>query len=462
MEVGCRLGAFARLQLLFCIATADLLRLIEQKALFLYNRAMSANRESNGKKKTVRSKKRRSSTRKKKPKVLLNSKYVCILCASIVFFCALLLGTAFLLGGSPAEERPAIAGGDEAALTLEGGNLASLPAQKKKGGGASVSAGKSGGASGVGASGSSGLAGGAGTDGNAGSASDGGTFTTSSSHASGAAAGTGNAGNQGASGSGASGNAGTGHELASIQKPHGPDGGIQEARPKFNIPPAKNAAKLAFVIDDGGMSVANVKKYTALPFPITVAVLPGLPHTAECAALVRRDGKELMLHQPMQAKNLGINPGPGAITPDMDSWAIQQVIEKNLGELGPGVKGFNNHEGSLITEDKLKMTFIIDLAMQKGLYFLDSRTTSQTQARQAALELDTHIMERNAPFLDNAVNREEMLAEIYKGLEVANRAGFAVIIGHVDKSAAVLPRLLEDMYPELVAKGYVFTTPSRL
>ena len=40
-----------------------------------------------------------------------------------------------------------------------------------------------------------------------------------------------------------------------------------------------------------------------------------------------------------------------------------------------------------------------DLAMQKGLYFLDSRTTSQTQARQAALELDTHIIERNAPFL---------------------------------------------------------------
>lgn len=443
---------------------------------------MCAKRESKGNKNTVRSKKKRSSPRRKKPKVLLNSKYVCILCASIVFFCAVLLGTTFLLNGGGGSSVGTNDG------TVQEGNIASLSAPEKEVGKA---AGKSGAGTkpslaSSGANGSAKSGGSAGTGAGTGSAwgSAAGSTAVNASGNAGSGEGNANVGNANAAnvgrenlgkenGSYADGsekNASGGHSaavntdqgVASVQKPHGPDGGIQEARPKFNIPPAKNAAKLAFVIDDGGMSVANVKKYTALPFPITVAVLPGLPHTAECAALVRRDGKELMLHQPMQAKNLGINPGPGAITPDMDSWAIQQVIEKNLGELGPGVKGFNNHEGSLITEDKLKMTFIIDLAMQKGLYFLDSRTTSQTQARQAALELDTHIIERNAPFLDNAVNREEMLAEIYKGLEVANRAGFAVIIGHVDKSAAVLPRLLEDMYPELVAKGYVFTTPSRL
>lgn len=439
---------------------------------------MCAKRESKGNKNTVRSKKKRSSPRRKKPKVLLNSKYVCILCASIVFFCAVLLGTTFLLNGGGGSSVGSNGG------TVQEGNIASLSAPEKEVGKAAGKSGAetkpSGASSGANGSAKTGNGAGAGADmgyaaGNAGSGEGrsglGNTNVSNVGNANAANVGRENLGKEnGSYADGSEKNASGGHGaavntdqgVASVQKPHGPDGGIQEARPKFNIPPAKNAAKLAFVIDDGGMSVANVKKYTALPFPITVAVLPGLPHTAECAALVRRDGKELMLHQPMQAKNLGINPGPGAITPDMDSWAIQQIIEKNLGELGPGVKGFNNHEGSLITEDKLKMTFIIDLAMQKGLYFLDSRTTSQTQARQAALELDTHIMERNAPFLDNAVNREEMLAEIYKGLEVANRAGFAVIIGHVDKSAAVLPRLLEDMYPELVAKGYVFTTPSRL
>ncbi|MBO4387199.1 MAG: divergent polysaccharide deacetylase family protein [Treponema sp.] len=426
---------------------------------------MCAKRESKGKKTTVRSKKKRSSPRRKKPKVLLNSKYVCILCASIVFFCAVLLATTFLLNGS--SDEPSVGSKQE---MIQEGNIASLSAPEKNGG-------KGAGKSGSGAKPSLGT--GENREGaNVGndSASSAASLGNAGSGESNKNLGGGDGGykdggySEGSYGDGSGKNASFGNgnavkadpEIASIQKPPRPDGGIIETRPKFNIPPAKNAARLAFVIDDGGMSVANVKKYTSLPFPITVAVLPGLPHTAECAAIVRRDGKELMLHQPMQAKNLGINPGPGAITPEMDSWGIQQIIEKNLGELGPGVKGFNNHEGSLITEDKLKMTFIIDLAMQKGLYFLDSRTTSQTQARQAALELDTHIIERNAPFLDNAVTREDMLNEIYKGLEVANRAGFAVIIGHVDKSAALLPKLLEDMYPELVAKGYVFTTPSRL
>ncbi|MBP5748328.1 MAG: divergent polysaccharide deacetylase family protein [Treponema sp.] len=435
---------------------------------------MCAKRESKGNKNTVRSKKKRSSPRRKKPKVLLNSKYVCILCASSVFFCAVLLGTTFLLNRGAGDSS--VGSKQE---SVQEGDIASLSAPEKKVGKA---AGKSG--AGTRPSTASSDSNGSAKSGNGSVSSAGNAAGTSAGNAgaveSNANSGSANVGKENAGykegiggsagGAGSGKNASGGHGaavntdqgVASVLKPHGPDGGILETRPKFNIPPAKNAAKLAFVIDDGGMSPANVKKYTALPFPITVAVLPGLPHTAECAALVRRDGKELMLHQPMQAKNLGINPGPGAITPDMDSWGIQQIIEKNLGELGPGVKGFNNHEGSLITEDKVKMTFIIDLAMQKGLFFLDSRTTSQTQARQAALELDTHIIERNAPFLDNAVNREEMLAEIYKGLEVANRDGFAVIIGHVDKSAAVLPKLLEELYPELVAKGYVFTTPSRL
>lgn len=422
---------------------------------------MSSNREINGKKKTVSSKKRRSASRKKKPKVLLNSKYVCILCASIVFVCALLLGTAFLLSGmqeSPSDGQPSgqfIEGGQP-------GGLTSLDAADKN-------AGKNTGKSGGKKAGSSGSAKNGALDKGASSATSSSTVKVPADNDSLGKASANNSGLSSAdssadisAGTSALASPASGSEVASVKRPGAPDSGIVESLPKFNIPPAINGAKLAFVIDDGGMSVANVKKYTSLPFPITVAVLPGLPHTAECAALVRREGKELMLHQPMQAKNLGINPGPGAITPDMDGMGIQQVIEKNLGELGPGVKGFNNHEGSLITEDKLKMTFIIDLAMRKGLYFLDSRTTSQTQASQAALELDTHIIERNAPFLDNAVTRDEVLKEIYKGLDVANRTGYAVIIGHVDKSAALLPKLLSDMYPELVAKGYVFTTPSGL
>ena len=55
-----------------------------------------------------------------------------------------------------------------------------------------------------------------------------------------------------------------------------------------------------------------------------------------------------------------------------------------------------------------------------------------------------------------------MVKQLYKGLDVANKNGYAVIIGHVDKDVKVLPDLLNDVYPYLVKAGYVITTPSKL
>ena len=252
----------------------------------------------------------------------------------------------------------------------------------------------------------------------------------------------------------------TSKALASLK----PDMGTQPQAlsDPFKLPQAKNGATLVFVIDDAGLHVENVRRYTALPFPITIAVLPKLAQTKACAEQIRKDGKELMLHQPMQAENLAINPGAGKISPNMTTYEIAAQIRENLAELGGGVKGFNNHEGSLITGDAIKMGAVLETAAGEGVYFLDSRTTAASKARQAALERDMRIFERNAPFLDNAVNREEMLAEIRKGLDVANKAGHAVIIGHVDKSVNILPKLLEELYPYLLQKGYRFATPSTL
>lgn len=242
---------------------------------------------------------------------------------------------------------------------------------------------------------------------------------------------------------------------------------IQEIPKKlFDIPQAKAGARICFVIDDAGSSAANVKRYTSLPFPITIAVLPKLAQSAECAQAVRSSGKELILHQPMQAHDYPDgrtpNPGPGAILPDMDSFEVARTIKANLDSLGGGVKGFNNHEGSLITENYVKMSAVVEVAMERGIYFLDSRTTSSSAVPQVALERDVSYLARLAPFLDNEVNRASMLEMLYKGLEVANKNGYAVMIGHVDKSVNVLPQLLSDIYPYLVQAGYRITVPSKL
>ena len=228
----------------------------------------------------------------------------------------------------------------------------------------------------------------------------------------------------------------------------------------YDIPDAQRGATLVFIFDDAGQSVSKVKRYTSLPMPLTIAVLPQLPHSRECANVIRAAKKEVMLHQPMQAENLKINPGPGAITPDMSTFEIAEVLKKNLAEVGP-VAGLNNHEGSLITEDEIKIGTVLDVAAEKNIYFVDSRTTAATKAPQAALERDMHIFERDV-FLDDVVNKNQILAQIYRALGIANKKGKVIIIGHVDKSADIIPYLLRDMYPYLQIKGYRFAVPSQL
>lgn len=230
-----------------------------------------------------------------------------------------------------------------------------------------------------------------------------------------------------------------------------PSSGIPE------IPPAVNGAKLVLIFDDGGQNLSQLESFLALPFPVTVAVLPKLAHSKQAAERVRKSGKELMLHQPMQAINLSVNPGSGAITPDMTLYEIETCLRENIAEIGP-VRGLNNHEGSLICEDEVKIGTVLQVSSNMGLYFVDSRTTSQTRVPQAAMSLGLSYYERNV-FIDNTKNRADIISEIMKGVSIANKNGAAIMIGHV-WSADVLPEILSELYPLLSGKGYVFTTVS--
>lgn len=227
---------------------------------------------------------------------------------------------------------------------------------------------------------------------------------------------------------------------------------------KYNFPQAKNSAQLIFVFDDGGQNLKQLKPFLDLPFPITVAVLPQLAHSADAAKQVRSSGNEVILHQPMQSVNKNINPGPGAITPDMTEDEIISTLFTNINEIGP-VAGLNNHEGSAITADAEKMAVVLKIVSENGIYFLDSRTNAQTQVPYVAKELGYTYYERNI-FLDNEKTTENALAELEKGLAIANKNGSVIMIGHI-WSADFLPAFLQDVYPELKAQGYTFQTVSK-
>ena len=160
----------------------------------------------------------------------------------------------------------------------------------------------------------------------------------------------------------------------------------------------------------------------------------------------------------MQSVNEKVNPGPGAITPQMTEDEIITTLFRNINEIGP-VAGLNNHEGSGITADAEKMAIVLRTASENGIFFLDSRTNVETKVPYVAHELGYSYYERNI-FLDNEKTKDNVMTELLKGLTLANKNGVVIMIGHV-WSADFLPEILKEIYPELLAKGYTFSVVSK-
>jgi polysaccharide deacetylase 2 family uncharacterized protein YibQ len=228
--------------------------------------------------------------------------------------------------------------------------------------------------------------------------------------------------------------------------PKEPTGGTQPPEPI-----------LVFVIDDAGNNLWELEPFLRFPGPLSIAVLPGLPHSAEAAGRIRAAGKELLLHQPMEAIG-GEDPGPGAIYEGMDQEEIRTIMERNLAEIGP-VAGINNHQGSKITRDGTAMETILALCREYGIYFLDSRTTADTAAPAVAKRMGIKIGERDV-FLDNIQEKAAMIGYVQEGLQKAEQKGFAIMIGHTWSTE--LAATLEELYPELIEQGYSLSTIARL
>lgn len=219
------------------------------------------------------------------------------------------------------------------------------------------------------------------------------------------------------------------------------------------VQPRQAEGTLVFVIDDAGNNLRELEPFLRIPGPLTIAVLPGLPHSAEAAKRIRAAGKEVILHQPMEAIG-GQDPGPGAIYSGMSADEIRTILARNIAEVGP-VTGMNNHQGSKITMDREAMETILAFCVEHNIYFLDSRTTADSVVASVASQMGIEIAERNV-FIDNEQSRESMLRYISTGLARARRNGIAVMIGHT-WSPALAP-LLTEQFPIFMEQGYTIKT----
>lgn len=214
---------------------------------------------------------------------------------------------------------------------------------------------------------------------------------------------------------------------------------------------------MAVVIDDAGYDLQQLEPFLALPGVVTIAVLPGLAHSAEAARMARAAGKPVMLHSPMQPVGAE-DPGPGAITSEMSEERISSELERQLAEVGP-VDGINNHMGSRITADPGAMRAILTVAKSRGLVFLDSKTSADSVVAREAEAMGTLSASRDV-FLDNEPALEEIRERMEEAKLIARTRGRAVVIGHVQTRA--LAAFLLEALPELERDGYRLERVSEL
>lgn len=215
-------------------------------------------------------------------------------------------------------------------------------------------------------------------------------------------------------------------------------------------------AKLALIIDDMGNQHAIGKAALALPGPVTYSFLPYTPYGRELAELAHAQHKQVMLHLPMESHQ-GNRLGKGALTLEMPKAEFLQTLQEAMTSI-PHVEGINNHMGSLLTRDPTAMRWLMSTIREKGLFFIDSRTTEKTVAEKVARKNLIESARRDV-FLDNVEDKEEIRGQLSKLIELARQNGRAIGIGHpYPETVAVLA----EEIPNLAAQGVELVPASQL
>jgi uncharacterized protein len=186
--------------------------------------------------------------------------------------------------------------------------------------------------------------------------------------------------------------------------------------------------RLALIIDDIGASLSHAKPFLDLGVPMTFAVLPRLAATEHSAAWIHREGHEIMLHQPMEPRDRGLSPGPGALYVGDDPIKISHTVEANISSV-PFATGMNNHMGSRFTAAPREMLETLQVVKDRGLFFVDSLTTVDSKGYKTARILHLPAASRDV-FLDNRVEESAILRQLHQLKAIAQRHGHAVGIGH--------------------------------
>lgn len=195
--------------------------------------------------------------------------------------------------------------------------------------------------------------------------------------------------------------------------------------------------RVGIIIDDLGYDSSLANAFIRLDLPLTFSVLPFTPNTGLIAQKARKEGREIMLHLPMEPISYpDVNPGDGVLMVSMDKEMILEILNRDLSQI-PFIAGVNNHMGSRFTESEKKMMIVLTELKRRGLYFIDSRTSGGSVAFEVAKRMALRTASRDI-FLDNDLSENGLKIQMERLLSLARYKGWAICIGHPHKETLKL------------------------
>lgn len=213
-------------------------------------------------------------------------------------------------------------------------------------------------------------------------------------------------------------------------------------------PPVSGKGEMAIVIDDFGYSSEPISAFAAIDRPLTFAVLPYRSSSNEAASRGVSSGHQVILHLPMeplaaseQSERITINGG-------MSDTEIRETVARAI-QAVPGIKGINNHQGSRATADQRVMRQVLSEIKENSLFFVDSRTNSQSVGVTTARQLGVKTA-ANDLFIDNTNEVAAVKRQLRTARDMALRDGSVIVIGHARLTTAAAVR---EMIPEIEESG---------
>ncbi|MDP2645537.1 MAG: divergent polysaccharide deacetylase family protein [Desulfobacterales bacterium] len=207
--------------------------------------------------------------------------------------------------------------------------------------------------------------------------------------------------------------------------------------------------RVAIIIDDLGYDRILADNFLDLHHAFSYSVLPFSPFQNRIVQKLHAKKSDLLLHLPMEPLEYPrVDPGPGALLTSMSPDQLMGQLEKNL-DAGPYIQGVNNHMGSKMTTDAVKMGQIFSVLKKRGFFFIDSLTTAKSVGKSSAGLFKIPFAQRDV-FLDHIVEAEFIRKQLAVLIRLAMDHGEALGIAHphalsYDILRESLPDLLEQV-----------------